>query len=110
MTCIFNKMWAIVPSCTNEPKLITLQWKILHMIYPTNKYLCKIGFTEEEKCIDCNDTDTLCHFFYRCKNINFVWTIVENDVNALCDEHITITESDAIFGYKGRTLCVICLL
>jgi len=39
-----------------------------------------------------------------------ILTIVENDVNALCDEHITITESDAIFGYKGRTLCVICLL
>ena len=34
-----TEMWSIVPNCTKDSKLILLQWKILHKIYPTYKYL-----------------------------------------------------------------------
>lgn len=106
--CIFTKMWTIVPECTKEPKLITLQWKILHHIYPTNKYLKKIGIAENDKCIDCNVTDTLCHFFYNCNTIKYLWTTVQNDASAMSGQQIIIRDRDAILGYMGKEGYKIC--
>ena len=48
---------------SKETKIILLQWKILHKIYPCNKYLHQIKLSESELCIDCNNADTLEHFF-----------------------------------------------
>ena len=39
---IFTEMFSLVPKHSKETKLILLQWKILHKIYPCNKYLHQI--------------------------------------------------------------------
>ena len=58
-----TEMWSIVPNCTKDSKLILLQWKILHKIYPTYKYLFKIKVKQSYLCSNCNKEDTLNIFF-----------------------------------------------
>ena len=42
----------------------TLQWKILHDIFPTNLLLCKMKVRDDQMCSYCNDVvDYIEHFF-----------------------------------------------
>ena len=43
---IFEKMWNIIPDCTSEPKLILLQWKLLH----NYMYLPHKQISESNRC------------------------------------------------------------
>ena len=51
---------------TNETKLISLQFKIIHNILPTQKRLHDWKISETALCQYCSDTDTLTHFFWDC--------------------------------------------
>ena len=44
-----------------ETKLIEIQWKILHNIFPTNILLNRIGIKDTEKCEFCNEKDFVEH-------------------------------------------------
>ena len=44
-----------------EIKLIHLQWKILHNIFPTNIILKKIGLRQSEICDFCDENDVVEH-------------------------------------------------
>ena len=52
-----------IPLITNETKLIILQWKILHHIFPSNNFLHKIGKAETNECIYCQEIETIQHLF-----------------------------------------------
>ncbi len=59
---IWNQIWNNVLS-VKEPRLMTLNWKILFRIYPTKKYLKKIGKATHSVCEKCDKLDDLEHFF-----------------------------------------------
>lgn len=40
-------IWHIPKTVTRETKLLTLQWKILHKIYPTNILLQRMNLTQK---------------------------------------------------------------
>ena len=79
---------------TKEVKLIVLQWKILHRIYPTNYLLNKMKIKQTNICEHCNmnSIDTIEIFFYDCGKIKVLWKAIESEIN------LTITEHLAIFG------------
>ena len=56
-----------------ETKLIEIQWKILHNIFPTNILLNRIGIKDTEKCEFCNEKDFVEHMFVNCKRIDRLW-------------------------------------
>ena len=86
--------WSIPFSVCKEIKLIEIQWKILHRIYPTNILLKKMNIKQTDICEFCeqNDLDTLEHFFYHCSKINQLWENVGNEI------HVKINEKYALFG------------
>ena len=96
---IFEKMWNIIPDCTSEPKLILLQWKLLHNIYPTNRYLNVIGVENDKNCINCNVEDTINHFFYECNLVKHLWALVQHELSAKLEKQIVINKRDVILGY-----------
>ena len=53
---------AIQYGCTKDTKLLQLQYKLLHRILPTNKWLKKIGIVLDDTCAFCN-TETENMFF-----------------------------------------------
>ena len=60
-------VWALPKLVTAEVRLIVLQWKILHNIYPTNIMLCKMKVKNNKYCTDCRDqVDYIEHFFFEC--------------------------------------------
>ena len=66
-------VWQIAPSCTTEVKLIQLQWKILHNIYPTGSLLYKMKIRPTENCEFCGEYDSLSHFFANSLISKRVW-------------------------------------
>ena len=64
----WDVIWKNIPLHAHEARLITLNWKILCNIYPTNILLAKIGIKNTSKCETCNEEDYLEHFFFTCKN------------------------------------------
>ena len=70
-------IWSLISTVTNEARLIELQWKILHRIYPTNVLLYKMKLSESELCTSCQELDTLEHFFCKCGAIMAIWAQVE---------------------------------
>ena len=59
---------------TNDFKLRNFQYKILHRILPTNKFLVKIGIKESDQCNLCNNvTDSILHYIWLCPIIKVFW-------------------------------------
>ena len=75
----WDVIWNRLPQSTKEARLVSLNWKILHNIYPTKYLLHKMGKEKSNVCDKCNTIDHIDHFFYRCNKINFIWNIVESN-------------------------------
>ena len=61
----------------SETKLIELQWKILHNIYPSGTLLKKMKIKDDEHCVFCGMIDSLVHFFIECDIANQAWEEAE---------------------------------
>ena len=81
----YRNIWSLASIITKEQRLISLQWKILHNIYPNNMYLFKINKSTSELCQSCHVMDNIEHFFWECKNIAFIWSKVQNLINTAND-------------------------
>ena len=60
---IWELIWSKIPHCTKEARIISLNWKILHNIYPTKTMLYRMGKEESNICNQCNVIDNVDHFF-----------------------------------------------
>ena len=50
----WKHIWNALPDCTKEARLISLNWKIIHNIYPTKLLLHKMGKAQSDICNICN--------------------------------------------------------
>ena len=66
---LHDRTWQNLFTQIKETKLIQLQWKILHNIYPTNILLHKIGIKLSERCDFCEEIDVVEHTFFRCERV-----------------------------------------
>ena len=58
-----SNSWILPFQVTKETRIVTLQWKILHNIYPTSILLEKIKIKSSAQCEHCKVLDTIVHFF-----------------------------------------------
>ena len=93
--------WLVAKKCTKETRLIMLQWKILHNIYPTRILLKKMKKVNDELCIECNMVEDIEHFFFNCKGVEKLWKQVYLD---LIDKSV-LTVQDCILGRTDGTYC-----
>ena len=56
----------------NDFKLTSFQYKLLHRILPTNKFLVKIGIKESDQCNFCNNA-TILHYIWLGPIIKVFW-------------------------------------
>ncbi len=97
----WTQLWNICYTTTTEPRLKSLQWKILHRVYPTNILLKKMGKSHSDLCAVCHETDTLEHFFVDCMQVKPMWQRIERSLfNNPAENRPGITNEDKIFGYK----------
>ena len=88
-----------IPSKVKEARLVSLNWKILSNIYPTNILLHKMGKASSSNCTTCNKKDYLEHFFYQCKKINILWDEASVIISNQIGRPITLSVTDILFGY-----------
>ena len=64
----WKKIYTLLYLTTKDTYLRWLQYRILHIILPTNSYLVKIQVCESNKCVFfCkNDKETIDHLFWHC--------------------------------------------
>ena len=95
-----KETWLIPRQCTKEVRLQTLQWKILHNIYPTRILLEKMKVANNNKCTYCQEVEYIEHFFFSCRKLEPFLTKVQRDLRAKLGRHVELNESDVILGYQ----------
>ena len=85
-------------NATKETRLRTLQWKILHNIYPTNILLYKMGKSDSSNCNHCNVRDFIEHFFCNCIIVRNIWIQAEAKIVSIIGYNFILTEIHKLFG------------
>ena len=91
-------IWCVSRECCSETKLLELQWKILHGIYPTGVLLYKMKIKCNDLCDFCGEIDSISHFFVSCRIIVPVWEEANKVISSYIGKSFTLSERDKIIG------------
>ena len=94
----FQRFWLISFQCTKETRLIVLQWKILHDIYPTGTLLKKMKLKENDLCKFCDMRDTPLHFFFECKSVSGLWHEVKKIITCKTGITLSLDSKEVLLG------------
>jgi len=75
----WETVWTYYKKFLINNKVHDVDFKMMHLIYPTNHLLKKYRSDLSESCILCNtETETIVHLFHECIDVRFLWIDVEN--------------------------------
>ena len=100
----WEMIWSKIPHCTKEARLISLNWKILHNIYPTKTMLYRMGKEESNICNKCNVIDHVDHFFYSCGKTSIIWDKVNFVISHKLNKNTSLTVTDVLFGVHDKNV------
>ena len=92
---------------TSSTKLQSLQYRILHRYFPTRKFLCTRGVTDDPFCNECGEVETIQHFFVTCNDNEMFWNKISAEINQRVEprHHFHANASNIIFGaLKNRKI------
>ena len=94
----FKFIYDISFSCTNDPKLQWLHFRINHRILGTNYLLVKMRINNSELCSFCNtEQETLVHLFWNCTHVVAFIDVDSTWLNTkFHDVNITLSKEDII--------------
>ena len=97
--------WLMASNCTNETYLQSLQWKIVHGIYPSGSSLKKMKIRQSDTCQYCEEFDSLQHFFFDCSFVKCVWDEIGRHIESIANKYIHLSAEKVMFGLgKGEGL------
>lgn len=100
-----KSVWLMSRNATKEVRLLELQWKIIHNIYPTNILLQKMKISDTKNCPYCRDTvDYIEHFFYECDYVKTLWNYIENMFMVVLQKKIVLTLQMVMCGIRERSI------
>ncbi len=97
---IWIRIFKLPFKTVRDTKLQTFQYRILHHIIPCNEWLFNIKIKNSNICSLCNETDTLPHFFVKCRKVNNVWKYWFNWWKIL-------TNQDVMKQYNDLEKCIL---
>ena len=84
---------------TNDFILKNFQFKLLHRILPTNKYLTMIGIKNCDKCNFCNlTTDSIFHYLWQCPIVEEFWQALKHWIEEKFECQVIFTVKSNIFS------------
>ena len=92
--------WSNLYTGQKEIKLIQLQWKILHNIFPTNIFLHKIGIKPSDLCDHCKERDYVEHTFFKCDRLQIFWKNISSRIDNKLNKKITLNETSVVLGIE----------
>ena len=97
----WEKIWGSIPCCTSEARLISLNWKIIHNIYPTKVLLCKMGKEDTNLCNSCNAVDHPEHFFFHCTKTTPIWEFAKRVITQRLGKNFRLSVENVLFNYHN---------
>jgi hypothetical protein len=93
----------VLHSCTMDRKLRNFQFKLLHMILPTNSLLKKMKVKDNDLCNFCNSQkDSLIHIYSECDKLKDFWSHVNGFLDAILkddSQDLVLDNSTIVLGY-----------
>ena len=94
---------ALVFKCTNDITIRWFQYRIVHRILATNKFLYKIKIATSPLCTFCKmEEETLLHLFVSCDIVHNIWNQLEKWIYEKTGLLLNYSKKEIIFGKKGR--------
>jgi len=93
----------IIPyRCTSETYLQSLQYKIIHRYFPCNYNLHIWNVNNNDKCNDCDEVDTLSHYFVECNKLCIFWKRLKSWFLKNFEFLINFTSLDVLLGIPNH--------
>jgi len=89
--------------CSTETHLQSFQYKIIHRYFPCKYNLHIWRIEDEDKCTQCNEVDTLSHYFAECKMLESFWKILKTWFLRNFQFIINFTPLDILLGIPNYT-------
>ena len=89
---------------SRETKLQSLQYKIIHRIFPCQKWLYNHKVITSPNCLHCNEVDNLIHYFVECRGVNDFWSQLESWWNRLTKVQVSLTQKHILFSIGAAGL------
>ena len=98
--------------CSSDTKLRWFQYRLLHRIIPTNRYLHLLKITTFDKCDFCHEyIETIDHLFYFCTHAAKIWNKLQMLLNKAGMQIVIMDISTVLFGANfARELNLIIIL
>ena len=77
---------------------MTLCWKVLQNIYPTNILLYKMKISPSDNCNFCQNKDFIEHFFVHCSKVVILWQEITKDIFSFSGVTISLNEENILLG------------
>ena len=96
----WNKVYARAFNVTKSTKLQSLQFKIIHRIFPTRRFLCVRNITDDPFCDNCGEIESIEHYFFACEQVQIFWRklVVELNNKLSIREQIELDCDKVLFG------------
>ena len=101
----WSEVYSIPFRCTKDTKFRCFQYKLLHRILPTNKFLYQIRYIDYSTCSFCNSsTETINHLFFECPQICKLWQEFKKYVQTKTNLDFQITLTNILLGIFDKDL------
>jgi len=101
-TVDFEKIYQLPYTITKYTKLQSFQFKIIHRIINTNKWLFIRNIVDSNKCRFCEIVEDIVHFFIDCESCKLLWNHILTWWNTLDVPFLQeIGKADIIFGFTA---------
>ena len=94
---------SLVFKCTSDVSIRWFQYRIVHRILATNKFLYNIKIISSPICSFCKtEEETLLHLFISCDFVNNIWEQLEMWIYDKTGILMNYSKKEIIFGKQGR--------
>ena len=98
-----DNIHSLVFKCTGDVTIRWFQYRIVHRILATNKFLYNIKIIQSPLCSFCkNEEETLLHLFIGCDLVNDIWNQLEMWIYEKTGILLNYSKKEITFGKQGR--------
>ena len=97
-----SKYFYIPYNSCRETKIQTMQYKLLHGIYPCRLKLFQWKIFTSNICLDCDMVDNLEHHFYKCQHMRIFWRSLAKWWLNICQTCTIDNELSVMLGIKNK--------
>ena len=92
-------------NCTEDTNLRWFQYRLVHRILPTNKFLHKINIKTNDLCSFCGEqSETFGHLFWDCDLVASFWLLFADLIKQTYNIDIHLDKTTVIFGVLRHSL------